>query len=154
MNQAAALPSPMGQASRATSWICARRKPISSKPVSSNVCGSNAIPASSVTLCSARRTRHSMYISKSPSLLPHGSAAFVLFRCVLVASSDYFEAMISRSGMQEATADTIELKDITANGLRAVLDFIYTGELTLSIENIGEIRTVTQNEKRLSLSLV
>lgn len=34
--------------------------------------------------------------------------------------------------------DTIELKDITANGLRAVLDFIYTGELTLSIENIGE----------------
>ncbi len=33
--------------------------------------------------------------------------------------------------------DTIELKDITANGLRAVLDFIYTGELTLSIENIG-----------------
>lgn len=25
-------------------------------------------------------------------------------RCVLVASSDYFEAMISRSGMQEATA--------------------------------------------------
>ncbi|CAF4388208.1 unnamed protein product, partial [Adineta steineri] len=44
---------------------------------------------------------------------------------------------ISRSGMQEATADTIELKDITANGLRAVLDFIYTGELSLSIENIG-----------------
>lgn len=33
--------------------------------------------------------------------------------------------------------DTIELKDITANGLRAVLDFIYTGELSLSIENIG-----------------
>jgi len=33
--------------------------------------------------------------------------------------------------------DTIKLKDITANGLRAVLDFIYTGELTLSIENIG-----------------
>jgi hypothetical protein len=36
--------------------------------------------------------------------------------------------------------DTIELKDITANGLRAVLDFIYTGELTLSIENIGKYR--------------
>ena len=34
--------------------------------------------------------------------------------------------------------DTIELKDITANGLRAVLDFIYTGELSLSIENIGK----------------
>ncbi len=33
--------------------------------------------------------------------------------------------------------DRIILKDITANGLRAVLDFIYTGELTLSIENIG-----------------
>jgi hypothetical protein len=30
---------------------------------------------------------------------------FIRFhRCVLVASSDYFEAMISRSGMQEATA--------------------------------------------------
>ncbi|CAF5195226.1 unnamed protein product, partial [Rotaria magnacalcarata] len=61
---------------------------------------------------------------------------FNVHKCVLVASSDYFEAMISRSGMQEATADTIELKDITANGLRAVLDFIYTGELSLSIENI------------------
>jgi hypothetical protein len=34
---------------------------------------------------------------------------FIRFhRCVLVASSDYFEAMISRSGMQEATAGKIE----------------------------------------------
>lgn len=29
---------------------------------------------------------------------------FNVHKCVLVASSDYFEAMISRSGMQEATA--------------------------------------------------
>lgn len=36
------------------------------------------------------------------------------------------------------TSDIIELKDITGNGLRAVLDFIYTGELTLNIENIGK----------------
>jgi hypothetical protein len=105
-----------------------------------------------------------MYISKNIYVHDNNIECIVVchlyvFRCVLVASSDYFEAMISRSGMQEATAgksfhrrllyiriltiynnyrlDTIELKDITANGLRAVLDFIYTGELTLSIENIG-----------------
>ena len=35
---------------------------------------------------------------------------FNVHKCVLVASSDYFEAMISRSGMQEATAGTTEKK--------------------------------------------
>ncbi|CAF2401212.1 unnamed protein product [Rotaria sp. Silwood2] len=79
---------------------------------------------------------------------------FNVHKCVLVASSDYFEAMISRSGMQEATADTIELKDITANGLRAVLDFIYTGELSLSIENIAEVlRAVTHLQVHHAIKL-
>ncbi|CAF0789636.1 unnamed protein product [Rotaria sp. Silwood1] len=79
---------------------------------------------------------------------------FNVHKCVLVASSDYFEAMISRSGMQEATADTIELKDITANGLRAVLEFIYTGELSLSIENIAEVlRAVTHLQVNHAIKL-
>lgn len=44
-----------------------------------------------------------MYISESKTCVQF-SDHHSPFRCVLVASSDYFEAMISRSGMQEATA--------------------------------------------------
>ena len=78
---------------------------------------------------------------------------FHVHKCLMIAACDYFDAML-RSGMQETRASSIELKGVSAQGLRAVVNFIYTGELKLSMSNIGEIlRAVSHLQVQFALKL-
>ena len=78
---------------------------------------------------------------------------FHVHKCLMIASCDYFDAM-SRSGMQETRSACIELKGVSAQGLGDVIDFIYSGELRLSLNNIGEtLRAVSHLQLQYALKL-
>ncbi|XP_070569479.1 kelch-like protein 13 [Ptychodera flava] len=67
---------------------------------------------------------------------------FESHRCVLAACSDYFKAMFT-GGMKESVEREVELKGITAKGLQDVLQFVYEGEIELSMGNIQDILSTT-----------
>jgi hypothetical protein len=73
-----------------------------------------------------------------------GDQKFYVHRCLMTAACDYFDVML-RGDWQESYQDTIEMKDINANALSAVIDFIYSGELKLSLRNIEEILRVVSH---------
>lgn len=63
---------------------------------------------------------------------------FHVHKCIMIASCDFFAAM-ERSGMQETRQTCIELKSVSALGLETLIDFIYTGELRLDMNNIEDV---------------
>jgi len=63
---------------------------------------------------------------------------FMAHKGLLASASDYFRAMFA-SEMRETHAKEIELHGVNAPGLEKVLDFIYSGEIILSLENIHDI---------------
>ncbi|XP_019637695.1 PREDICTED: kelch-like protein 13 [Branchiostoma belcheri] len=54
-------------------------------------------------------------------------------KLVVASCSDYFKAMFT-SGMKEATMDHIDLSGVNGEGLRSLIDFMYTGKMDLSGE--------------------
>jgi len=66
------------------------------------------------------------------------SRRFEAHRVVLASCSHYFRTMFTRD-FQESQLKEIELKGVTALGLRAVLDFVYTSRLNLSSTHIHDI---------------
>ena len=78
---------------------------------------------------------------------------FHMHKCLMIASCDYFDAML-RSGMQETRASSIELKGVSVSGFRAVVDFVYSGELKLSMNTIGDlIRVISHLQVKYALKL-
>ncbi|KAK0066430.1 kelch-like protein 36 [Biomphalaria pfeifferi] len=63
---------------------------------------------------------------------------FEVHRALLAATSDYFRVMF-KGVMAESRQDTVDLKGVSADGLQQVIDFIYSGEMTLSGENLTEV---------------
>ncbi|CAG5126215.1 unnamed protein product [Candidula unifasciata] len=63
---------------------------------------------------------------------------FEVHRALLAATSDYFRVMF-KGVMAESKQDTIDLKGVSADGLQQVVEFIYSGEMTLSGENLTEV---------------
>ena len=59
----------------------------------------------------------------------------------MAAASHYFRAMFT-GGFREKEQSEVTLNEITAEGLRCVLDAIYSGEITLSEENVCEVLPV------------
>ncbi|KAL3860054.1 hypothetical protein ACJMK2_010226 [Sinanodonta woodiana] len=59
-------------------------------------------------------------------------------RVVMASCSDYFKAMLTGE-MRESREGRVELKGVTAGGLRVVVDFAYTGILELTMENVEEV---------------
>ncbi|KAM7535370.1 hypothetical protein Aperf_G00000104447 [Anoplocephala perfoliata] len=67
-----------------------------------------------------------------------GGRVFPAHRVVLAASSDYFGAMFS-NGMAESEQLEIELKSVSADVMEALLDFVYTGQVKVSMDNVQEL---------------
>ncbi|CAH8450976.1 unnamed protein product [Schistosoma turkestanicum] len=63
---------------------------------------------------------------------------FLAHRVVLAASSDYFDAMFS-SGMAESAQLEVELKSITPEIMDALLDYVYTGQVRVSMANVQDL---------------
>ncbi|XP_032172353.1 kelch-like protein 26 [Mustela lutreola] len=63
---------------------------------------------------------------------------FHAHKVVLAACSDYFRAMFT-GGMREASQDIIELKGVSARGLRHIIDFAYSAEVTLDLDCVQDV---------------
>lgn len=60
---------------------------------------------------------------------------FTCHRVVLIAASKYFDIMFS-SGLKEAGADVIHIKEVSANIFGDILSFIYSGEIHIDTDNV------------------
>lgn len=67
-----------------------------------------------------------------------GDVTFMAHKKVLSDSSEYFSIMFG-SDMVERDQDTIELRDILPSDFELILEYFYTGQITLHKENIGDV---------------
>ena len=63
---------------------------------------------------------------------------FPAHRNVLSAASEYFMKMFT-TNMKEKREQKVTLKDISPTAMQVVIDFIYTGDVTITEENISSI---------------
>ncbi|XP_025079983.1 kelch-like protein 26 [Pomacea canaliculata] len=63
---------------------------------------------------------------------------FEVHKALLAATSDYFRVMFG-GVMAESKQDTVDLKGVTADGLQHIIEFIYSGEMALTLDNLTEI---------------
>ncbi|CAL1533269.1 unnamed protein product [Lymnaea stagnalis] len=64
--------------------------------------------------------------------------SIAVHRAVMAACSDYFRVMLT-GFMKESREQVVELKGVTADGLKVVVDFAYTGRLELTTDNVEEV---------------
>lgn len=62
-----------------------------------------------------------------------GEEKFHVHRNIIVASSKYFEAMLSHS-TKEKTNGFVELRDVDPKSVKLCIEFIYTGKVVFSVE--------------------
>jgi len=67
-----------------------------------------------------------------------GGLEMHVHRAVLVACSDYFRAMLT-GDMRESRESCVTLQGISSFGLQAVIEFIYSGSMKISLDNVEEI---------------
>uniref|UniRef100_A0A915CTP4 BTB domain-containing protein n=1 Tax=Ditylenchus dipsaci TaxID=166011 RepID=A0A915CTP4_9BILA len=61
-----------------------------------------------------------------------GSTKFMAHKCVLGQKSQVFRAMFSQNKMDEAQSGHIDINDFPSEAIGAMLEFIYTGEISLA----------------------
>lgn len=64
-----------------------------------------------------------------------GSTTVKAHKCVLAAGSKYFRACFTNSMIETESAEPLELNNIDEFSLEAVVDYIYTGNIELNIDN-------------------
>ncbi|XP_078573493.1 kelch-like protein 15 [Branchiostoma floridae x Branchiostoma japonicum] len=75
-----------------------------------------------------------------------GEEEFMAHSTVLAYGSDFFRRLFA-SGMKESKDNRVDLKDpsITAEGFRPLLNFLYSGELTVSTESVYDVLLVANH---------
>uniref|UniRef100_A0A5F9D3K3 BTB domain-containing protein n=1 Tax=Oryctolagus cuniculus TaxID=9986 RepID=A0A5F9D3K3_RABIT len=68
--------------------------------------------------------------------------AFHAHKVVLMACSDCFRAMFM-GGMREVSQDVIELKGVSARGLRHIINFAYSTKVTLDLGCVQDVLGAT-----------
>ena len=68
-------------------------------------------------------------------------ATFPAHRVVLAAATPYFKTMFT-GGFKENQMSEIRLNDTSSEGLKCVLNAVYTGELSVSVENVCDVLPV------------
>ena len=68
----------------------------------------------------------------------NGTITFPAHRCVLSASSSYFQALFSDDFLEKKSG-VVELEEIGATALEKVLEFIYTGEVEIDLVNAQDL---------------
>ena len=66
------------------------------------------------------------------------SKEYPCHKLLLISSSSYFEKMFSHS-FEENSMSTIELFGVSKSGFDQIYNYIYTGEITLSNENVKDV---------------
>nr|XP_045007159.1 actin-binding protein IPP isoform X1 [Jaculus jaculus] len=67
-----------------------------------------------------------------------GKETFQVHRLVLAASSPYFTALFT-GGMKESSKDVVQILGVDGGVFRLLLDFIYTGIVNISVNNVQEL---------------
>ncbi|XP_071346859.1 actin-binding protein IPP isoform X3 [Trachinotus anak] len=67
-----------------------------------------------------------------------GSRVFRVHRLVLAASSPYFSALFS-GGMSEVDKEEVQILGVETEVFEVLLDFIYTGVISVTVENVQEL---------------
>ncbi len=71
-------------------------------------------------------------------VLRAGSREIPTHRAILAAVSSYFQAMFFHE-LLESRQEEVEIKDMNPDVLESLVDFAYSGEIDLSIDNVQEI---------------
>jgi len=58
-------------------------------------------------------------------------------KCLLASTSDFFRAMLCGS-MKESKENSVEICEVRAASLQTIVDFIYSGEMSLDAERLPE----------------
>ena len=71
----------------------------------------------------------------------NGTINFSAHRCVLSASSSYFQALFADDFLEKTTG-VVKLDEIGATAMEKVLEFIYTGEVEIDVVNARDLVVV------------
>ncbi|KAG8437047.1 hypothetical protein GDO86_007939 [Hymenochirus boettgeri] len=69
-----------------------------------------------------------------------GDKIFKVHKLVLAASSPYFAALLA-GGMKESLNDVVQIQGVDPNSFQLLLDFVYTGSVKISTENVQKLMT-------------
>jgi len=73
-------------------------------------------------------------------------------KVLLAATSEYFRAML-RMFMKETKEDSVDLQDLTAPSLQTIVDFIYSGRMTLTLDRLPDV-VAAANHLRVGYLLI
>lgn len=75
-------------------------------------------------------------------ILRAGDREIPTHRAILAAVSSYFQAMFTHE-LMESNQDIVEIKDMSGHVLSSLVDFAYSGEIELTIDNVQEVLTAS-----------
>ena len=76
---------------------------------------------------------------------------FTAHRSLLAASSPYFRGMFQKYNFSESRNNSVTLYSVSQEGLAAILDFIYTGQISINPSNVYSILSASDHTMMTSI---